>query len=102
MCWIAFPKQKRNVDSGKISTNDVRKRTNPRPKTSGKVKFKQRFAQPPTVQAALNAIDAAGNADLRVALHVFDVNEAGFQWTFRTWSDSTLYAAGASWIALGS
>ena len=101
MCWIAFPKQKKNVESGKLSTNDVRKRTNPRPKTSARVKFRQRFTQPPTVQAALNMIDAAGNADLRVDLKIENIDREGFTWILETWDDSTLYAAGASWIALG-
>ncbi|KAK4548660.1 hypothetical protein LTR36_009571 [Oleoguttula mirabilis] len=101
MCWIAFPKRKKNVDSGRFSTNDVRKRTNPRPKTTSKVKFKQRFTKVPTVLAALNMIDAAGNADLRVKLSITEVDLEGFRWTLETWDDSTLYGAGASWIALG-
>ena len=101
MCWIAFPKRKAKVDSGKFSTTEVRKRTDPRPKTSAKVKFKRKFDKVPTVLAALNMVDAAGNADLRVKLSVNEVDREGFQWTFETWDDSTLYAAGASWIALG-
>ncbi|KAK5135479.1 hypothetical protein LTR08_005267 [Meristemomyces frigidus] len=101
MCWIAFPRGKRHVDSGRFSTNDVRKRTNPRPKTTGKVKFKQRFDQVPTVLAALNTIDAAANADLRVKVSVSEVDREGFRWNLETWDDSTLYSAGASWIALG-
>jgi len=101
MCWIAFPKRKLHVDSGRFSTTDVRKRTDPRPRTTAKVKFKQRFRVVPTVLAALSMIDAAGNADLRVNLSVSEVTREGFRWTLETWDDSTLYAAGASWIALG-
>ena len=101
MCWIAFPKRKKHVDSGRFSTNDVRKRTNPRPRTTARVKFKQRFDRTPTVLAALNRIDAAGNADLRVKVDISEVDREGFRWTLETWEDSTLYAAGASWIALG-
>ncbi|EMD00585.1 hypothetical protein BAUCODRAFT_118342 [Baudoinia panamericana UAMH 10762] len=101
MCWIAFPKQKRHVDCGRFSTNDIRKRTNPREKTSGTVKFKQRFQTVPTVLAALSMLDAAGNADLRVKVLITDVKYDGFRWSLETWGDSTLYAASASWIALG-
>lgn len=101
MCWIAFPRGKKHVDCGKFSTNDVRKRTDPRVLTTAKVKFKQRFDKTPTVLAALNMLDCAGNADLRVKLAISDVNREGFKWTLETWDDSTLYAAGASWIALG-
>ncbi|KAK5757623.1 hypothetical protein LTS12_012225 [Elasticomyces elasticus] len=103
MCWVAFPKRKPHVDSGRFSTNDVRKRTDPRPKTTAKVKFKQRFEVVPTVLSALSMVDAAGNADLRVKVSVSEVTREGFKWTLETWDDSTLYAAGASWsvIALG-
>ena len=101
MFWIAFPKGKGHVDSGSFSTTSVRKRSDPRPKTTAKVKFKQKFERVPTVLAALNMIDAAGNADLRVKLEIREVNREGFRWTLATWDDSTLYAASASWIALG-
>jgi len=102
MCWIAFPKRKRNVDSGSFSTHDVRKRTDPRAKTSARVNFQQRFGNVSTVLAALNMLDAAGNADLRDSVNISEVDREGFRWTLETWGDSTLYAAGASWIALGS
>lgn len=102
LCWIAFPKGKRNVDSGRFSTKDVRKRTNPREKTSSRTKFKKRFEKSPTVIAAITSIDAAGNADLRINLNISNVDREGFTWNFETWGDSTLYAASAHWIALGS
>lgn len=102
LCWIAFPKGKKNVESGRFSTNDIRKRTNPRPKTTAKIKFKKRFEKAPTVLAAITMMDAAGNADLRIKLTVSEVDREGFTWTFETWDDSTLYAASAHWIALGS
>ncbi|KAK3114567.1 hypothetical protein LTR53_006976 [Teratosphaeriaceae sp. CCFEE 6253] len=101
LCWIAFPKQKLHVDSGRFSTTDVRKRTDPRMKTKGVVKFKRRFQVVPTVLAALSMIDAAGNADLRVNLSVSDVTRESFKWTLETFEDSTLYTAAASYIALG-
>jgi hypothetical protein len=101
MCWIAFPKSKRNVDCGKFSTMDVRKRTNPRLQTRGKVRFRRAFENVPLVIVALSMIDAAGNADLRVNVMVEDVGREGFGWVIGTWGDSTLYAAGGSWIALG-
>lgn len=101
LCWIAFARRKRHVDSGRLSTTDVRKRTQPRPKTSARVKFRQRFEVVPTVLAALNMMDAAGNADLRVHLTIDSVDREGFRWTLESWNDSTLYAASASWIALG-
>lgn len=102
LCWIAFPKGKRNCESGGFGTNDIRKRTSPRQSTTAVVKFKKRFEWPPTIIAAINMIDAAGNADLRIKLVISQVCKEGFRWTFETWDDSTLYAASAQWIALGA
>lgn len=52
---------------------------NPRPKNSGRVKFEEgRFKNPPTVLAALNMFEMAGNADLRVKVYVDKVDTTGF------------------------
>lgn len=101
MAWVAFPRGKKNVDCGTFSTTSVRKKSDPRPRTTGTVKFRQIFQKVPTVLSALSSIDAAGNADLRVKVTIGDVTREGFRWTLETWDDSTLYAASASWIALG-
>jgi len=102
MCWIAFPKKKAHVASGSFNTMDVRSWSNPKPNNSARVKFDQGlFSKPPTVLVALNMLDMAGNADLRIKTYVDEVSKDGFRWHLDTWDDSTLYAAGASWIALG-
>jgi len=102
MCWITFPRDKKKVDSGSFSTSDVRPWHEARAKNSKRVRFKEGwFRKPPTVLVALNMFDMAGNADLRVRVDVDDVDAEGFTWHLDTWDDSTLYAAGASWIALG-
>lgn len=102
MCWIAYPARKTRVASGSFSTQDVRSWSNPKPKNSAVVKFKEGvFRKPPTVLVALNMLDMAGNADLRVAVDAEQVGPEGFRWRLDTQGDSTLYAAGASWIALG-
>jgi len=102
MCWIAFPKRKANVASGSFNTMDVRSWSNPKPNNSATVKFAEGvFKKPPTVLVALNMLDMAGNADLRISANVDNVTKDGFRWHLDTWEDSTLYAAGASWIALG-
>lgn len=101
MCWVAFPKNKKHVASGSFNTSDVRSWSNPKPKNSALAKFKEGvFDKKPTVLVALNMLDMAGNADLRVEVDVDRVDKQGFRWRLDTWGDSTLYAAGASWIAL--
>ncbi|KAI9698893.1 MAG: hypothetical protein M1820_007314 [Bogoriella megaspora] len=70
--------------------------------TSGEVDGKEKEKeQKPTVLIALKMLDMAGNADLRIKTHATDVTREGFRWHLDTWDDSTLYAAEASWIALG-
>ena len=102
MCWIAFPRRKAHVASGSINTMDVRSWSNPKPNNSASVKFAEgAFQKPPTVLVALNMLDMAGNADLRISADVSNITRDGFEWHLDTWEDSTLYAAGASWIALG-
>lgn len=79
MCWIAFPRGKNKVASGTFATTDVRAYHNPRPRNSGRVNFQQgSFSKPPTVLVALNMLDMAGNADLRVKVYVTDVDKDGF------------------------
>ncbi|KAF2149985.1 hypothetical protein K461DRAFT_281245 [Myriangium duriaei CBS 260.36] len=101
MAWIAFPAGKSRVASGRFTTGDVRSWNEPRERTGAWVKFEKEFERAPTVLAALDMLDAAGNADLRVKVTVEEVSTTGFKWGLDTWDDSTLYAAGASWIALG-
>ncbi|KAF4555535.1 Hypothetical protein D9617_2g054960 [Elsinoe fawcettii] len=101
MCWIAFPSSKANVDSGEINTLDVRSWSDPKEETTGWIKFKRSFKKPPTVLVALNMVDTAGNADLRVSVEAVDITEEGCKWKVRGGGDSTVYAAGAGWIALG-
>ncbi|KAF2234346.1 hypothetical protein EV356DRAFT_446734 [Viridothelium virens] len=107
MAWIAFPAEKRRVASGVVRTADVRSWGDARPRTSGWVRFPGRLFPParrkgkPTVLIALKMLDMAGNADLRIKAYATEITREGFRWHLDTWDDSTLYAAEASWIALG-
>lgn len=102
LCWIAFPRGKKKVDSGSFSTSDMRPWHDPKSKNSKRIEFKSGwFQQPPTVLVSLHMLDMAGSADLRIRVDATDVDKDGFTWHLDTWDDSTLYGAGASWIALG-
>lgn len=102
LCWIAFPRGKKFVDSGTFSTSDVRPWNDPKSKNSKRIEFKKGwFKNPPTVLVSLRMLDMAGNADLRIRVDATDVDKDGFTCHLDTWDDSTLYGAGASWIALG-
>lgn len=86
MCWIAFPKNKASVQSGNFGTGDVRSWSNPKPKNSARLAFKEgSFKKPPTVLVALNFLDMAGNSDLRIKVDANEVDEQGFRWHLDTW-----------------
>lgn len=80
MCWIAFPKRKRKVATGTFATSDVRPWHDPRQRNKGRVRFEEGAfgGKAPVVLVALNMIDMAGNADLRVKVWVDEVTKDGF------------------------
>jgi hypothetical protein len=114
MCWIAFPAHKKNVDSGSFGTmggsgsdsdsnsdsdsadNDAAGGSVRRiemyeaeqraPRTTGRVRFRAgAFERVPTVLVALNMLDVAGDADLRIRVEVEDVDREGFTWRLESW-----------------
>lgn len=86
MCWIAFPKGKKKVDSGTFSTSEVRPWHEAKSRNSKRVRFKERwFNKPPTVLVGLNLLDMAGNADLRIQVEADEVDAEGFTWHLDTW-----------------
>ncbi|KAE9982191.1 hypothetical protein EG328_011103 [Venturia inaequalis] len=109
MCYIAFPKGKRKVDSGYFSTHDVEDEDEEGGQVGrrgkeirNRVEFREGwFTKPPTILCALSMFDLGGEADLKIKVEALDVDKDGFTWCLSTWDDSILHAAGASWIALG-
>jgi hypothetical protein len=107
MCWIAFPGDKKDVESGtfgvgkwdesedgddtdeskeadldKLTARDGRKVRG----VKGRVKFKKGwFQREPTVLVAFNMLDMGGNADLRIRTVVENVTVNGFSWRIETW-----------------
>jgi hypothetical protein len=56
------------------------------PRTTGRVRFRARaFERVPTVLVALNMLDLAGDADLRIRVEVEDVDREGFTWRLESW-----------------
>lgn len=94
MCYIAFPKGKRKVDSGYFSTHDVEYAEGGevgevgggRKDVRNRVEFKEDwFKKPPTVLCALSMFDLGGEADLKVKVEAIDVDKEGFTWCMSTW-----------------
>ncbi len=65
------------------------------------VSFKESFVSPPAVQAGLSMWDMAHDANGRVDLTCDNMTAEGFTLIFRTWGDSRIARARASWMAIG-
>ena len=65
------------------------------------VHFKTSFQGLPQVIVALTKIDIERNRNARLAVEVTDVQAGSFQIEFKTWLDSWVWGAEASWIAFG-
>jgi hypothetical protein len=92
MCYIAFPKNKKRVDSGIFSTHDVKPKDGggvgggAKKKVSNRVRFREGwFDKPPTMLCALNMFDVGGEGDLKIKVEVEKVDREGFTWCLSTW-----------------
>ncbi|KAK2039641.1 hypothetical protein LZ31DRAFT_578819 [Colletotrichum somersetense] len=70
--WVAYPADQEGVESGKVSSLDVRNRFPPVAKTKGKVSFasKDAFDKTPKVFFALSALDMDNAKNMRVKVFV--------------------------------
>lgn len=99
--WIAYPADKENISSGSFNTMDVRRCDSPQPQNSGYVKFgNNTFSKPPRTIMAINWIDISNKQNLRLEVKASAVTATGMTWHMNSWAGTTLYSAGASYIAL--
>jgi hypothetical protein len=98
--WVAYPSDRPHIASGSYSTIDVRPWNAPQLVTKGHVEFAKTFPQHPTVYAALHSLDISNGGDLNIHLDTSNITTEGFQWSFETLPGSTLFSAGASYIAI--
>ncbi|ROW08210.1 hypothetical protein VMCG_03089 [Cytospora schulzeri] len=98
--WIAYPADKPGVVSGSYNTQDVRPWDQPQLRTTGRADFPAgAFQGTPTVLIALNKLDVGNANNLRLKLSADSVCKDGMNWHIDSWCDTTLYSAGASYIA---
>ncbi|KUI72507.1 hypothetical protein VM1G_07813 [Cytospora mali] len=98
--WIAYPANKPGVASGSYSTEDIRPWNQPQVNNTGRANFPAgAFHTAPTVLTALNKLDISSIHNLRLKLSADSVSEQGMNWHIDSWFDTTLYSAGASYIA---
>lgn len=65
------------------------------------VKFANAFVAPPLVHLSLNMFDADCQHNQRFDLVSEDITTTDFTIIFRTWGDSKIARARASWLAIG-
>lgn len=65
------------------------------------VVFDNEYKLPPTVHVSLSMIDAANWANQRWEMSVQDISEHGFDISFKTWGDTRIARASATWMAIG-
>ncbi|KAE9389627.1 hypothetical protein BT96DRAFT_1024977 [Gymnopus androsaceus JB14] len=57
------------------------------------------FSTPPTVFMGLNCLDVDKSTNLRIRASASNITPTGMTWHLDGWADTTLYGAGASYIA---
>ena len=67
-----------------------------------RIGFSERFKGLPVVQVALSMWDIDNHAPTRIDLKAETISEEGFDLVFRTWGDTKVARARASWIAFGT
>jgi hypothetical protein len=65
------------------------------------IQFEEAFASPPAVQAVLEMWDFFEGTNLRAHIRADSITREGFELVFRTWGDTKVARARASWLAIG-
>ena len=73
----------------------------PRGLIGERITFERPFLEPPRVVVALAGVDAGKDENLRIWIDLGEIQKDGFQYNFRTWSDTKIYHARMHWIAFG-
>ncbi|KAK6362668.1 hypothetical protein TWF730_000123 [Orbilia blumenaviensis] len=100
--WVALPAGE-DIASGTFNTDDIRASDNLRPNTRGKVAFRAGFTKPPkSLFLALNMLNMEKDTETRIRLYASNITKDEMDWHIDSWGNTTLYAAAATFIAIGS
>ncbi|KAG8871490.1 hypothetical protein FRB97_008619 [Tulasnella sp. 331] len=98
--WLARPANRTNIASVTYNMTDVRAWDAPQVTNAGNPAFGKTFQKTPLVLTAFNWLDIDNNANLRIRALKSDITTSGFTWNLDSWGDTTLYSAGASYLAV--
>ncbi|KAH7264607.1 metalloprotease [Fusarium solani] len=100
--WVAYPKGREGVVSGRVSSSELRNWFPPSASDSKKVKFPAKsFDRTPKTFLAISELDIDSSTNLRVKVRADKVDANGFIWRAESWEDSKMYNVGVDWIAFG-
>ena len=66
-----------------------------------KIKFSQKFREPPAVQVSISMWDMDQNSNSRADITAEKITEDGFDVVFRTWGDTRVARIRADWMVIG-
>ena len=75
-------------------------RTHRTPETSKAITFSKPFVAPPGIPLGLNYLDLGNKANIRIKAYTSDITPNGFRIHVDSWSNTVLFAGGASWLNL--
>lgn len=101
--WIAFAADRTDVTCDSFNTQEIRPWDRPQHNHAKQVSYKgAAFAKPPRVLLGLDSIDFDYRRNLRVNLTADAITTTGLSWQLNSWSDTVMYSAGGSYLAIGA
>lgn len=91
----------RTHDAGKFSISEARKWYPPIALNSRVIQFDPTYFEAPKLVLGLNELDLESNANIRIKVHTDPIEKRSgedFKLNIDSWSDSSLYGGGATWL----
>ncbi|KAG2003784.1 hypothetical protein CC2G_004362 [Coprinopsis cinerea AmutBmut pab1-1] len=93
--WLAFPEG--GVPNVTMCSGDFRFNSS---SSEGNIDFEFAFKKPPLLFVALNQFKADRSKNLRIEISTSSVTGLGMKWKIRSWSNTVLTSAAASFVAI--
>jgi hypothetical protein len=65
------------------------------------IKFHDKFMEVPQIVVGLSCLDVGKGHNTRTAVSATDITTEGFTMVIKTWSDTILFQADVTWVAMG-
>jgi len=98
--WIAYPADKKSVDSGHASSWDYRAWDKPTPSNGAYHAFTPgTFSTTPQIFIGIQSFDISQAHPFRLRVYADNISKDGFNWHCDGWDDTIVYGCGVSWLA---